>query len=255
MPQSPGRPRNRNHRTRPRKRNCQRRRSQSPTAARILNPMSEVTRILSAIEQGDPHAAEQLLPLVYDELRKLAAQKLAQEAAGQTLQADRPGPRGVPPAGRRRDQPGAGTAAATSSPPRPRPCAASSSTTPAASGRAKRGGGRKRVDLDDADLVAVAAPDELLALDEALDRLAAEDARRPPSWSSSATSPGCRSRRPPRLSGISRSTADEHWAYARAWLHCRAVRPRSSPPAEKIHFFVRTLAGPMSHCRCERAAR
>src|SRR5215469_16093175 len=49
--------------------------------------MSEVTRILSAIEQGDPHAADQLLPLVYDELRKLAAQKLAQERPGQTLQA------------------------------------------------------------------------------------------------------------------------------------------------------------------------
>src|SRR5207244_3583855 len=53
-----------------------------------LSPaMTEVTRILSAIEQGDPHAAEQLLPLVYDELRKLAAQKLAQEKPGQTLQA------------------------------------------------------------------------------------------------------------------------------------------------------------------------
>src|SRR5439155_24919488 len=50
-------------------------------------PMSEVTRILSAIEQGDPHAAEQLLPLVYEELRKLAAQRLAQEAPGQPLQA------------------------------------------------------------------------------------------------------------------------------------------------------------------------
>src|SRR6266702_3423047 len=49
--------------------------------------MNEVTRILSTIEQGDPHAAEELLPLVYDELRKLAAQKLAQEIAGQTLQA------------------------------------------------------------------------------------------------------------------------------------------------------------------------
>src|SRR5215468_4365154 len=49
--------------------------------------MSEVTRILSAIEQGDPHAAEHLLPLVYEELRKLAAQKLAQETPGQTLQA------------------------------------------------------------------------------------------------------------------------------------------------------------------------
>ena len=49
--------------------------------------MNEVTRILSAIEEGDPHAAEQLLPLVYDELRKLAAQKLAQEKPGQTLEA------------------------------------------------------------------------------------------------------------------------------------------------------------------------
>src|SRR5580704_6381314 len=52
-----------------------------------VSPMSDVTRILSAIEQGDSHAAEQLLPLVYDELRKLAAQKLAQERPGQTLQA------------------------------------------------------------------------------------------------------------------------------------------------------------------------
>ena len=49
--------------------------------------MNNVTRILSSIEQGDPHAAEQLLPLVYDELRKLAAQKLAQEKPGQTLEA------------------------------------------------------------------------------------------------------------------------------------------------------------------------
>src|SRR5262249_28129799 len=52
-----------------------------------VSPMSEVTRILDAIEQGDPHAAEELLPLVYDELRKLAAQKLAHEQPGQTLQA------------------------------------------------------------------------------------------------------------------------------------------------------------------------
>ena len=53
----------------------------------MLDLMSDVTRILSAIDQGDPHAAEQLLPLVYDELRQLAAQKLAQEKPGQTLQA------------------------------------------------------------------------------------------------------------------------------------------------------------------------
>ena len=53
----------------------------------MVTPMSEVTRILSEIEQSDPHAAEQLLPLVYDELRKIAAHKLAQEKPGQTLQA------------------------------------------------------------------------------------------------------------------------------------------------------------------------
>src|SRR5207249_3544956 len=58
-----------------------------PAATVIFGRMSEVTRILSAIEQGDPHAAAQLLPLVYDELRQLAAKKLAQEKPGQTLQA------------------------------------------------------------------------------------------------------------------------------------------------------------------------
>jgi hypothetical protein len=61
--------------------------------------MSEVTRILCAIEQGDPHAAEQLLPLVYDELRRLAARKMIREKSGQTLQANRPGSRSVPTAG------------------------------------------------------------------------------------------------------------------------------------------------------------
>src|SRR5215471_3937585 len=61
-------------------------RSAGPSSS-VVPPMSEVSRILSAIDQGDPSAAEQLLPLVYDELRKLAAQKLAQEKPGQTLQA------------------------------------------------------------------------------------------------------------------------------------------------------------------------
>src|SRR5262245_28440232 len=63
------------------------RRWQVTLGAVMLHLMSEVTRILSAIEQGDPHAAGQLLPLVYDELRKLAAAKLAREKPGQTLQA------------------------------------------------------------------------------------------------------------------------------------------------------------------------
>ena len=87
--------------------------------------MTDVTRILSAIEQGDAQAAEQLLPLVYDELRRLAAQKLAQEKPGQTLQATAL----VHEAYLRlvgHDNHRPGKTADTSSPPPPRACAASS---------------------------------------------------------------------------------------------------------------------------------
>ena len=86
-------------------------------------------------------------PLVYDELRKLAAARTGRGEAGPDAPGHRPGPRGVPPA-RRAISRRTGTAAATSSPPPPRPCAASSSTTPAASSSQKRGGERRRVDLD-----------------------------------------------------------------------------------------------------------
>ena len=133
--------------------------------------MNDVTRILSAIEQGDPQAAEQLLPLVYDELRKLAAQRLAQEKPGPDAPGHGPGPRGLPPAGRRRAGPAAGTAAATSSPPRPRRCAASSSTTPAASsaGSAAADCERRRPRRASTS-PRRSPPDDLLALDEALSR-------------------------------------------------------------------------------------
>ena len=93
--------------------------------------MNDVTRILSDVEQGDPHAAEQLLPLVYDELRKLAAQKLAQEAPGQTLQATAL----VHEVYLRlvdTEKAQHWDSRGTSSPPPPRPCAASWSRTPAA---------------------------------------------------------------------------------------------------------------------------
>ena len=106
--------------------------------------MNEVTRILAAIDRGDPRAADQLLPLVYDELRRLAAQRLAREKPGQTLQANRPGARGLRATGGWRTSPGTGTAGATSSARRPRPCGASSSRTPGANGgssTAVRGGG------------------------------------------------------------------------------------------------------------------
>ncbi len=95
--------------------------------------MHEVTRILGAIAQGDPSAAEQLLPLVYDELRRLAAEKMAQERPGQTLEATALVHEAyicLVDAAKHRT----GTTATTSLPPPPRPCAASSSITPAANG-------------------------------------------------------------------------------------------------------------------------
>src|SRR5438034_4653216 len=143
--------------------------------------MHDVTQILSAIEQGDPNAAEQLLPLVYDELRKLAAQKLAQEAPGQTLQAtalvheaylrlvasDQAS--GAPEL--RWDSRGHFFAAAAEAMRR------ILIDNARRKGRVKRGGARKRLDLDDAALVSFAAPDELLLIDEAIAELAREDAR------------------------------------------------------------------------------
>ena len=150
--------------------------------------MNDVTRILSAIEQGDPKAAGDLLPLVYDELRRLAARRLAREAPGQTLQATALVHEAyLRLVGDGEGRPG--TAGGTSSPPRPRPCGGSSSRTPAADGARNAAAAATAVELDPAGRGRPRARRRLLALDEALDRLAALDPPRP-SWSSSATSPG-----------------------------------------------------------------
>ena len=137
--------------------------------------MSDVTRILSQIESGDPSAAEQLLPLVYDELRKLAAAKLAQEKPGQTLQATAL----VHEAYLRLVDVEAGPALEQ---PRPFLCgggggdaADSGRAMPAAEGRLKRGGERQRVDSMHACSYRRAAVTDLLALDEALTKLAATE--------------------------------------------------------------------------------
>jgi RNA polymerase sigma factor (TIGR02999 family) len=184
--------------------------------------MSEVTRILSAIEQGDPHAAEQLLPLVYEELRKLAAQKLAQEAPGQTLQATalvheaylrlvdvEKAPhwesRGhffaavaeamrrilVENARRRRSE--------------------------------KHGGGLRRIDFEEAQSLAEPA-DDVLALDEALDQLAAEDPVKAELVKLRCFA-GLSHQEAAQALGISRATADRYWAYAKSWLYCKLYEP------------------------------
>src|SRR5262245_3866910 len=139
-------------------------------------PMNEVTRVLSAIEGGDPHAAEQLLPLVYDELRQLAAQKLAQENPGQTLQATAL----VHEAYLRLvdvekaqhwDSRGHFFAAAAEAMRR------ILIDNARRKHRSKRGGDHVRLDLDAVEVAAPKASDDLLALEEALNLLAEHDAQ------------------------------------------------------------------------------
>jgi RNA polymerase sigma factor (TIGR02999 family) len=179
--------------------------------------MNEVTRVLSAIEQGDPHAAGQLLPLVYDELRKLAAHKLTQESPGQTLQATALVHEAYlrlvdADEARRWDGRGHFFAAAAEAMRR-------ILIDQARHKRAqKRGGTRKRLDIDAADLATTAAPDELLALDEALAKLALADpaAARLVELRYFA---GLTVDEAGSALGISTATAYRHWNYARAWLH------------------------------------
>jgi RNA polymerase sigma factor (TIGR02999 family) len=179
--------------------------------------MSDVTRILSAIEQGDPLASEQLLPLVYDELRKLAAAKLAQEKPGQTLQAtalvheayvrlvdvDK---------AQEWDSRGHFFAAAAEAMRRILVDRAREK------GSAKRGGTLKRLDVDAVDLATKATPDQLLAIDDALAKLAHED----PSAAKLVELryfAGLTVDEAGKVLGMSTATAYRHWNYARAWLH------------------------------------
>ena len=178
--------------------------------------MNDVTGVLSAIEQGDPQAAEQLLPLVYDELRKLAAQKLAQEKLGQTLQATAL----VHEAYLRLvdtekvqcwESRGHFFAAAAEAMRRILVNRARDKR------RLKRGGDWERVELEDLAIAQEAGSLDMLALDEALEGLAREE-------------PACAELVKLRFFagltqeeaalglGVTRRTANRYWAFARAWL-------------------------------------
>ncbi len=177
--------------------------------------MSEVTRILNAIERGDPQAASQLLPLVYDELRRLAAQKLAREKPGQTLDATGLVHEaylrlvGDTEARRPLKDRGHFFAAAAAAMRRILIDNARRKRTQ------KRGGGLKRQPLE---AVAAPEPDEdLLALDEALEKLAAQDPVKARLVELRYFA-GLTAEQAAEVLGISPSTADRHWAYARAWL-------------------------------------
>jgi len=180
--------------------------------------MSDVTNILSKIEAGDPSAAEQLLPLVYDELRKLAAAKLAQEKPGQTLQAtalvhdaylrlvdvDK---------ARHWDSRGHFFAAAAEAMRR------ILVETARRKRRPKHGGGRKRVDLDSACMLIDDPGEDLLALDEVLTRFAVLDPLKAElvklRFFAGMTIPEAAD-----VLRMSHATAERYWTYARVWLYC-----------------------------------
>jgi RNA polymerase sigma factor (TIGR02999 family) len=183
--------------------------------------MSQVTCILSAIEQGDPSAAAHLLPLVYDELRKLAAQKLAHEKPGHTLQATALVHEaylrlvGQQEPGSYRDRSHFFAAAATAMRQILIDRARRKRTR-------KRGGGLRRQPLES---IAAPEPDEeLLAVDEALRKLAAIDPKKAKLVELRYFA-GLTGEQAAEVLGISATTADRHWAYARAWLQAE-VRGR-----------------------------
>jgi RNA polymerase sigma factor (TIGR02999 family) len=183
----------------------------------MLGGMADVTQILNAIEQGDPHAAAELLPLVYDELRKLAAAHLADEKPGQTLQPTALVHEAyVRLVGPDLDQHWGGRAhffaAAAEAMRRILLDAARRK------GRRKRGGGMGRRDLDGIDPAAPESSDDLLALDEALVQLAVADPQAA-EFVRLRFYAGLPIPEVARILGISPRTADRTWAYARAWLH------------------------------------
>jgi RNA polymerase sigma factor (TIGR02999 family) len=179
--------------------------------------LSELTQILQSLESGDPHAAEKLLPLVYDELRKLAADKLAHERAGHTLQATalvheaylRLIGDGEPA---RWDSRGHFFAAAAQAMRRILVEAARRKQ------RLKRGGGHTREELDELEIAAPEIHEDLLSLDAALDRLTEID-RQAGELVQLRYFAGMTLPEAAEVLEVSPRTADRLWAYARAWLH------------------------------------
>jgi RNA polymerase sigma factor (TIGR02999 family) len=193
----------------------------------MIGGMAEVTQILTAIQAGDPKAAAELLPLVYDELRKLAAARLADEKPGQTLQAtalvheayvrlvggEQP-----------QDWNGRGHFFAAAAEAMRRILVEAARRK----GRERHGGGRARIDLDAVEPAADEADDRLLAIDEALTLLAAED----PAAAKVVTLrffAGLTAQQAADALDISLRTANSHWAFARAWLFRRLGEPGGLP--------------------------
>jgi len=178
--------------------------------------MSDVTRILSAIEQGDPRAAEQLLPLVYGELRKLAARKLSQEKPGQTLEATalvHEAYLRLVDADKAQYWNSRGHFFAAAAEAMRRILVEQARRK----GRLKRGGNKERLDLDDVEIAFEGPADDMLALDEALARLAQKHPEKAELVKLRYFA-GLTVDEAAKVLGVSTSTVDRHWTYARAWL-------------------------------------
>lgn len=187
--------------------------------------MSDVTRLLSALEAGDPRAADQLLPLVYDELRRLAAQRLAHEKPGQTLQATALVHEAYLRLVGDQQFNGRGHFFAAAAEAMRRILIEQARRK----GRVRHGGGRRRLDLDDVPSLAGASPDDLLDLDDALARLAALSPPRAElvklRFFAGLTLPEAA-----QALGVSRATAERHWAFARAWLYAELTGADEKAP-------------------------
>jgi RNA polymerase sigma factor (TIGR02999 family) len=187
--------------------------------------MSEVTRLMGAIDRGDPNAAAQLLPLVYQELRQLAACKLAGQAAGHTLQ-----PTALVHeawlrmAGNERAQFAGRTHFFAAAAQAMRHILIDSARRKRAP---RHGGGQARVDIDAIEIPAQVDDDELLAVHEVLDKLAAEDPQKA-ELVKLRYFVGLTFEEAAEVLGISTATAKRHWAYARAWLYAeiQANKPK-----------------------------
>ena len=182
--------------------------------------MSDVTQILERVEQGDPKAAEQLLPLVYDELRKLAAHQMARQPPGQTLQPTALVHEAWLRLVRAEEQTWANrahffVAAAEAM----RRILVENARRKA---RLKRGGGQERLNIDDLELAATPPDDKVLLIDEALERLQAED----PDTARVVVLKffgGLTNQEVATSLGVTERTVERDWAFARAWLF-RAIR-------------------------------
>ena len=182
--------------------------------------MNDVTRILHSIQHGDPKAADELLPLVYGELRKLAAARMAQESPGQTLQptalVHEAWLRLVGDANPKFDGRGHFFAAAAEAMRR-------ILIDNARRKKAQRhGGGKEHVDISDLELAATVKEDELLAVSDALDQLASED-QELAELVKLRFFAGLAHQEIADALGISVPTVERRWAFARAWLY-REVR-------------------------------